>query len=257
VTFPVYSDNPGKTVVLSLKKSLLLLLTPIFMLASAGAANAAEVLHLTQKAEISGSFELFISNSALKATNQKTGIIMYSQAPQWQLLLCNTHRQVFAKMPPGKFTGRMAQAITTFDTETLDNLNWKVAGKGNILGLPITSLSVTVRESQFREEPDPRRSNRLWTVEYSEFIQQGVPNTICHALQRLYGVPLTKGKGIPIRVAYLDYNREKTTALETFKCQHLKLDLSYSVPSTYKKVTTEMDVFATPSNNSGLEFFRQ
>jgi hypothetical protein len=237
------------------QKRLLVILTPILVLVFSSAATAAEVLQLTQHAEIAGNYEVLIGKDAIKASNEKTGITMYSQAPRWHLVLCNDHRKVYAKMLPKQFTGKMARAITNFDTEMLDNLTWTPDGKGSIAGLPVTILKVNVRESDFREDDYQHRHNRIWTAEYYQYIQHGVPTEVCHAFQHLLGVPPMPN--VPIRVVYFNAQREKTTGLETFKAKRINVNLKYSVPSTYKQVKTEMDVFATPANNSGLDFFRQ
>jgi hypothetical protein len=237
-----------------LKKSLLLLLTPIFVFASASASFAADTLHLVQLAQITGTYDLYVSDSALKAVNRKTSAIFYSQAPRWQLLLCNPSRQVFTTMHPEQFSGKLGQAIVHFDTANFDNLKWTVDGKGTILGLPITNTHLNVTEATFRPETNPSRRNRIWTAEYAGFRQHRIPLSVCHALQRLYGLPLQEG--IPIRVGFLNFEGERTTALETFSSKRVKVDMNYSVPANFKKVNGEIEALAAPQNNSGLEFFR-
>jgi len=209
---------------------------------------------LLQLAQITGKYDLYLSESALKVVNCKTGAIFYSRAPRWELLLCNPSRQVFTTMPPEQFSGKLGQAIIHFDTANFDNLKWTVDGKGTILGLPVMNTHLKVKESQFRPETNPSRRNRIWTAEYAGLSQHQIPLSVCHALQRLYGLPLQEG--IPIRVFFLDFHGERTTALETFRSNRVKLDMNYSVPANYKRVKGEIEALATPQTNSGLEFFR-
>jgi len=243
----------GQHVGFVLKKRFLLLLAPIFLLASAGPAFAIQAFHLVQHAQIAGTYDVYLTNFAFKAVNPKTGLTLYSRAPDWQLLICNARRQVFTTMPPSQFTGRLARAIENFDTERFDNLKWKVIGKGDVVGLPVTNARVQIKESLFRVSDDPRRNNRLWTAEYSAFDQFKIPEAVCHALQRHYGLPIHHG--IPVRCAYLDFNGEKTTALDTFKFNKVDVDMAYDQPANYKRVKGELEVLAN-DNASGLEFFR-
>jgi hypothetical protein len=237
---------------LSLKMRCLLPLALFFVLVSPAGAFAAEAIHLVQIAQIAGTFDIYLSENALKAVNSKTGLLLYSRAPRWDLVLCNTHGSVFTTMPAKQFSGRVARAIENFDTERFDNLKYTVDGKGNILGLPVTKTHVKVKESQFRLSDDQGRNNRLWTVEYVVFDQYRIPLAVCHAIQRLYGLPVHDG--FPVRVGYLDPNGLRTTAVETFKFNRMKFNMTYIVPPSYRRVKDEVDVLAN-QHDSGLEFF--
>jgi hypothetical protein len=220
------------------------------MLASTSAASAAEALHLVQRAELSGLYDLYFSDNAIKAINSKTGIILYSRAPHWELLICNSHRKVYATMPCEKFTGKLVRAIVTFDTEIIDSLKWTVYKKEKLWGRPVIRLHVNVKEAQIHKYAE---KNRTWTGEYVELDQKAIPVPVCHALQRLYGVALQNS--IPIAFAYFNSQGEKTSGLDTFKCNRVKYDMNYSVPAGYKRVHDELELSGTQSN-SALEFFR-
>jgi hypothetical protein len=197
-------------------------------------------------------YDLYVSNNALKAVNRTTGFVMYARAPAWELLICNPLRKVYCIMPCQGFTGKMSHTISMIDPAALEHLNWGVGKRETFKGLPAIHSQASMKESEFHAGLSPSRGNRLWTGDYIELEQQLVPATVCHALQCLYGLPLRNN--LPLRVSYFDFGDKKNTALETFICKHVKVDMNYSAPRDFKKVASEMDVCAAEQKESEFDF---
>jgi hypothetical protein len=237
---------------LNLKKTSPLFLLTCFILCT-NACRAAEVLQLVQNTTLGGIYDLYVSNNALKAVNRTSGFVMYSHAPAWQLLICNPLRKVYCTMPSRNFTGKMSHNICMIDPAALENLRWGVGKRESFKGLPAIHSRASITESEFRSGLDPRHANRVWKGEYIELEKQLIPATVCHALQGLYGLPLRDN--IPLRVSYFDFgDGKKSTALETFICKRVKIDMNYSAPRDFKKVATEMDVCAAQEQQSEFDF---
>jgi len=206
------------------------------------ASRAADAFQFTQVSKLAGPYDLFVSKEALKAINRDTGFVLYSQAPDWQILLCNPPRKVYATMPSDKFTGNMAHTISMIDAVTIEHLQFVPGSKKEtLMGLQVIHSTASIKESEFRTGLDPTTA-RVWSGDCWELDQHLVPVRVCHALQRLYGLPLRNN--LPLRVLYHDLDKTMTAALETFKCKQGKVDVSYSVPPNFKKVSTEMEVCA-------------
>lgn len=211
--------------------------------AEGGAAPAGEKIkgwQLVQENPHTGIWRVFLSNAGMAAVNEKMGCTLVTKAPKWNVVMYNAKTKVYFLSPLNEWKGAQSslkqsaktrQAYSRATTSLIEKPPKKIKDEvilGHKTSLYLTDNLVTtgLKKVEFSITPDIEAPQQLQTV-----------------FGKIYGVGLTKLKGLPLKVSYIDENGKRSPVFETRKIDKKEIPLSeFDFPNNYKRVDSEIAV---------------
>lgn len=187
-----------------------------------------------------GEWHVYLSNQGMAAMNKKMGCTLVTKAPEWNVVMFNDKTKVYFLSPLSEWKGAQSslknsaksrQAYSRATTSLIEKPPKKLKDE-NILGHK-TSLYLT----------DNLVTTGLKKVEFSITPEIEAPDQLRQVFGKIYGVGLTKLKGLPLKVSYIDENGKRSPVFETRKMDKKEIARKiFTHPSDYKRVDSEIAV---------------
>ncbi len=163
-----------------------------------------------------------------------------TKAPEWNVVMYNDKTKAYFVSPLAEWKGAQSslknsaktrQAYSRATTSLIEKPPHKVRDE-LILGHK-TSLYLT----------DNLVTTGLKKVEFSITPEIEAPPQLQQVFGKIYGVGLTKLKGLPLKVSYIDENGKRSPVFETRRISKKEIPINYfSVPPNYRRVDSEIAV---------------
>lgn len=195
---------------------------------------------LIQENSHTGHWTVYLSDQGMVAVNRKMGSTLVSSAPAWNVVMYNDKTKVYFLSPLNEWKGAQSslkqsaktrQAYARATTSLIERPPQKIKDEmilGHNTSLYLTDNLVTtgLKKVEFSITPDIDAPAKLQTV-----------------FGKIYGVGLTKLKGLPLKVSYIDENGKRSPVFQTTRIEQKQVPLKYfSFPLSYKRVNSEIEV---------------
>lgn len=187
-----------------------------------------------------GEWHVFLSNFGMAAVNKKMGCTLVAKAPDWNIVMYNDKTKVYFLSPLSEWKGAQSslkssaktrQAYSRATSSLIEKPPKKLKDE-MILGHK-TTLYLT----------DNLVTTGLKKVEFSITPDIQVPMQLQQIFAKIYGVGLTKLKGLPLKVSYIDENGKRSPVFDTRRIQPQMIPMEhFSYPADYKRVDSEIAV---------------
>lgn len=208
--------------------------------ASTSLGGSVKGWELLQDNPHTGEWHVFLSNAGMAAVNKKMGCTLVAKAPDWNIVMYNEKTKVYFLSPLNEWKGaqnslkssaKTRQAYSRATTSLIEKPPKKL--KDEVILGHKTSLYLT----------DNLVTTGLKKVEFSITPDIQVPVQLQQIFAKIYGVGLTKLKGLPLKVSYIDENGKRSPVFDT---RHIKEQMipmqHFTYPKDFKRVDSEIAV---------------
>ena len=187
-----------------------------------------------------GVWEVYLAENGMLSTNRLMSTTMVTAAPNWDVIMYNDKTKVYFQAPLTDWKGaqgslknslKARKALTQQHAHLIDNPPKKI-GDEIICGH---------RASIYRT--DNLVTTGLKKVEFSVCDDIEVPAQLRQVFGKIYGVGLSKMKGIPLKIAYIDENGTRSPVFTTISVTNKEIPMNYFMcPPNYQRVENEIAV---------------
>lgn len=195
--------------------------------------------HLLQDNPHTGQWEVYLSEKGMISVNKKMGNTMVTAAPDWNIVMYNDKTKVYFLSPLSEWKGAQSslkssaktrQAYSRATSALIENPPRKLKEE-RILGYK-TALYLT----------DNLVTTGLKNVEFSITPDIVIPIQLQKIFAKIYGVGLTKLRGLPLKVSYIDENGKRSPVFDTRSIKQEEIPIKYyTFPPHYKRVDSEIE----------------
>lgn len=184
-----------------------------------------------------GEWVVYLSANGMAALNRKMGCCMVTASPDWNVVMYNDRTHVYFESPLAEWKGAKSslksgkQAHAGSAKPLVENPPKKLKEE-TVLGMK-TTLYLT----------DNLVTTGLKKVEFCITPEIESPEQLRQVFGKIYGIGLTKLKGLPLAVSYIDENGKRSPVFITTKIERQAIPTAYfTFPKNYKRVDSEIAV---------------
>jgi len=210
---------------------------------------------MEQNSQLMGDVSVICSAKGVKVTSHKRALSMLCVAPFTEVVLFSERTKQYHVSPLSTFRCPVTKTLSVVNCGLLEETPMIKKDDSTYQRLKVHCFESTAQFTQgqikkYQAHELPGRSIRSVTACSTDDFKQDPHIGLVLAL--FFGLP--KMPGVPVSLDFVDLGADKNHSLATNKITKAKIaDSSFTLPSTYKKISKHENLFVSPDTADEME----
>ncbi len=219
-----------------------------------GATKLLSGWKLNQESYSSGRFDVFICKQAIRIVNQKTRVVIVSQAPAWRLYVIDDSIKAFCTPKLEEIGNGLGRTLAMFGAPVFTDMPVVMIKKSRDGAMNLESYASPPGFEQIQRRKIRTQqitANAAVDINYKIWVSD-FPKEECLLLSHLYGLPPLQG----VPMSFLNTNQNSHTHRELTTESAVQANFPptiFTVPKGYHQAKSIEDLRATSAQNEGID----